>query len=75
VPDLSALVPAAASAPSGGLVPAAREVLSTPAARSVAAVIAIALAVLLFLGFQGRFDRSDPKLAGARDGRDLARFR
>jgi pyruvate/2-oxoglutarate dehydrogenase complex dihydrolipoamide acyltransferase (E2) component len=66
-------VASAAVAPAD-LLPAAREVLATPEARSVAAVFAIALAVLLFLALHGRFDRAEPKLIDGGDGRDLARF-
>jgi hypothetical protein len=69
------LVPAPAAAPPSGLLPVTRQVLATPAARSIAAVLAIALAVLLFLAVQGRVDRVEPKLADGGDGRDLARFR
>ncbi len=61
--------------PAAGLLPAAREVLTSPEARSVAAVLAIALAVLLFLVLHGRFDQAEPKLVDGGDGRDLARFR
>jgi hypothetical protein len=64
-----------ATAAPGGLLPATREVLATPEARSLAAVIAIALGLLLFLAVQGRFDRGEPKLVGVRDERDVARFR
>jgi len=80
-PDLSGLAgltPPVAPTPAAsqaGLLPAARGVLATPEARSLAAVLALALAVLLFLAVQGRFDRGEPKLAGVRDGRDVARFR
>jgi len=78
LPDLSGLTgraqPATAKEPAG-LLPTARGVLANPAARSLVAVLAIALGVLLFLAVQGRFDRGEPKLAGVRDGRDVARFR
>jgi hypothetical protein len=65
---------ASAAVSPAGLLPAARQVLATPEARSVAAVFAIALAVLLFLVLHGRFDRAEPKLIDGGDGRDLARF-
>jgi len=71
---LSGLAQPATAAP-GGLLPATREVLATPEARSLAAVLAIALGLLLFLAVQGRFDRGEPKLVGGRDERDVARFR
>jgi hypothetical protein len=87
LPDLSGLsslgglaggLPQATLPPGAGaaaLIPPTREVLSTPEARSLAAVLAIGLAVLLFLAVQGRFDRSEPKLASVRDGREVGRFR
>jgi hypothetical protein len=75
VADSPSVAPVASAAvPPAGLLPAARQVLATPEARSVAAVFAIALAVLLFLVLHGRFDRAEPKLIDGGDGRDLARF-
>ena len=52
-----------------------RTLLSSGTGRSVAVVLALLGAILLFLAFHRRVDRGDPKLATARAGPDLARFR
>ncbi|MDQ1430080.1 MAG: hypothetical protein QOF40_682, partial [Actinomycetota bacterium] len=62
----------AASVPGAG---AARELLSTPAGRSVAVLVGLVLAILVFLAVHRRLDRGDPRLAAAPVGSDVARFR
>jgi hypothetical protein len=54
---------------------AARALIETGTGRSVAVLLALLGAILLFLSIHRRFDRGDPKLAAARSGPDLARFR
>jgi hypothetical protein len=72
LPQLQSLGEIAASV-SGGTT--ARELLATPAGRSVAVLVGLLLALLVFLGVHRRLDRSDPKLATAPAGSDVARFR
>jgi hypothetical protein len=72
LPQLRSLGEIAASV-SGGTT--ARELLATPAGRSVAVLVGLLLALLVFLGVHRRLDRSDPKLATAPAGSDVARFR
>lgn len=67
------LVTAPAAAVSDG--PTTARELATPAGHSVAILIALVLAVLLFLSVHPRLDRSDPKLSAAQSGPDVARFR
>jgi hypothetical protein len=54
---------------------AARALLTTRTGRSLALVLALLGAILLFLFVHRRVDRSDRKLVSARTGPDLARFR
>ena len=54
---------------------AVRSVLATRTGRSVAMIVAVALAMLLFLSMHRRVDRNDPKLATARAETEVARFR
>jgi hypothetical protein len=54
---------------------AANELLSTGAGRSVAVVCALLAAIGIFLVVHRRADRGDLKLAAARNGSDVARFR
>jgi hypothetical protein len=54
---------------------AAREVLSTGAGRSLLAVGILLGALAVFLLVHRRSDRNDKKLAAARNGPDVARFR
>ena len=54
---------------------ATNELLSTGAGRSVAAVLALLGAIGIFLVVHRRADRGDVKLAAARNGSDVARFR
>jgi hypothetical protein len=54
---------------------AANEILSTGAGRSVAVVLALLAAIGIFLAVHRRADQGDAKLAAARNGSDVARFR
>jgi hypothetical protein len=53
----------------------ARELLSTGTGRSLAGVGVLLAAIVVFLGVHRRSDRSDRKLAAARRGLEVARFR
>jgi hypothetical protein len=68
--DLGLIGSAAAATPA-----TARELLTTPAGRSVALVLLLMLAILLFLGTHRRLDRGDGKLAPEATAGDVARFR
>jgi hypothetical protein len=60
----------------GGAAPAtADRLLRTRTARSIAAVVALVLALLVFLGLHRLIDRHDPKLATVPTSGVLARFR
>jgi hypothetical protein len=72
LPQLRSLGEVAASVSDGTT---ARELLATPAGRSVAVLVGLVLALLVFLGVHRRLDRSDPKLTTAPAGSDVARFR
>ncbi|HEY3672094.1 MAG TPA: hypothetical protein VGN51_14245 [Acidimicrobiia bacterium] len=54
---------------------AARALLSTGTGRSLAVIGALLVAIALFLAVHRRTDRGDRKLAAARNGSDVARFR
>jgi hypothetical protein len=54
---------------------AAREVLSTGTGRSLVAITVLLGAIVVFLGLHRRSDRNDKKLADARSGPEVARFR
>ncbi len=54
---------------------AARAVLSTGTGRSLTVIMALLVAIALFLAVHRRTDRGDRKLAAARNGPDVARFR
>jgi hypothetical protein len=54
---------------------AARELLSTGPGRSLAVVAVLLLAIGVFLSVHRWTDRGDRKLAAARSGSDVARFR
>jgi hypothetical protein len=54
---------------------AARELLSTGAGRSLAVLVGLLAAIGVFLFVHRRADRGDRKLAAARSGPDLSRFR
>ena len=54
---------------------AVRSVLTTTTGRSVVTVIAVLIAMVLFLSMHRRLDRNDPKLASASAQADVARFR
>jgi hypothetical protein len=49
--------------------------LSSGTGRSLAFITALLIAMALFLSVHRRTDRGDRKLAAARSGADLARFR
>jgi hypothetical protein len=53
----------------------AGRLLETGTARSAAAVVALLLALLAFLGVHRRLDRHDPKLATVPTSGAVARFR
>jgi hypothetical protein len=72
LPQLRSLGQLAASVPGGS---AARELLASPAGRSVAVLAALVLAILVFLAVHRRLDRNDPRLMAAPVGSDVARFR
>jgi hypothetical protein len=73
LPQLRSLGQVAASVTDGPST--ARELLTTPAGRSVTVLLGLILAVLLFLSVHRRLDRSDPKLAAVQSASDVARFR
>ena len=73
LPQLGSLGEVAASVSDGPAT--ARVLLASPTGRSVVALLGLVVAILLFLAVHGRFDRSDPKLAAAHSGPDVARFR
>ena len=73
LPELGTIGSLASSVPGGTT--DARALLSSGTGRSVAVVLALLAAILVFLAIHRRVDRSDPKLAAARTGPDLARFR
>ena len=54
---------------------AARALLSSGAGQSVAVIVALLGAIVLFLMVHRRSDRGDRKLAAARSGPEVARFR
>ena len=54
---------------------AARALLSTGTGRSLAVIVALLAAITVFLAVHRRTDRGDRKLAAARNGPDVARFR
>jgi hypothetical protein len=54
---------------------AARALLSSDAGRSVAVIVVLLVAIGLFLLVHRWADRGDRKLAAARSGADVARFR
>jgi hypothetical protein len=73
LPTLGSVGKLAATA--GGGPAAAGTLLSTGTGRSIAVVLALLGAILLFLSIHRRVDRSDPKLASAQTGPDVVRFR
>jgi hypothetical protein len=73
LPELGSIGAVASGVPDGPA--AARALLSTGTGRSVAMIVALMLAVLLFLAIHRRMDRSDSKLTAAGNGPDVARFR
>ena len=73
LPQLRTLGELAASVTDGPST--ARALLATPAGRSVAVLLGLVLAIILFLSVHRRLDRDDPKLATAPSGSDVARFR
>jgi hypothetical protein len=54
---------------------AARRLLSSGTGRSLAALCVLLVAIALFLAVHRRTDRGDRKLAAARRGSEVARFR
>jgi hypothetical protein len=54
---------------------AARELLSTGTGRALAVILALLVAIYVFLVVHRRADRGDRKLAAARTGPEVARFR
>ena len=54
---------------------AARALLSTGTGRSLTVILALLAAITVFLAIHRRTDRGDRKLAAARNGPDVARFR
>jgi hypothetical protein len=73
LPDLGSIGKVASAVGSGSTT--AGTLLSSGAGRPIAIVLALLGAVLMFLSFHRRVDRSDPKLAAATTGPDVARFR
>jgi hypothetical protein len=73
LPELGSIGAVASGVPDGPA--AARALLSTGTGRSVAMILALLLAVLLFLSIHRRVDRSDSKLTAAGSGPEVARFR
>jgi hypothetical protein len=54
---------------------AARALLSTDTGRSLAVIVSLLVAMAVFLAVHRRTDRTDRKLAAARTGPEVARFR
>jgi hypothetical protein len=54
---------------------AARAILSSGTGRSLAVIVGLLIAIVVFLAIHRRADRGDRKLAAARTGPDLASFR